>query len=192
MTVPSEGSSEPARPLPATYWVVPGRLLVGEHPGSQSRADAMDRLRRFLAAGVTCFLDLTDPREVPSYEDLLPFATPGGRRVEYLREPIPDHGVPSGPEVMARVLVMIDDALAADHVVYVHCRAGIGRSATVAGCWLASHPVGADDDPLERLHELWQQSSRSRAWPTSTCSTRRGGCGSCASSPAASSLSRRP
>ena len=166
MTVPSEGSSEPARPLPATYWVVPGRLLVGEHPGSHSRADAMDRLRRFLAAGVTCFLDLTDPREVPSYEDLLPFATPGGRRVEYLREPIPDHGVPAGPEVMARVLVMIDDALAADHVVYVHCRAGIGRSATVAGCWLASHPVGADDDPLERLHELWQQSSRSRAWPT--------------------------
>jgi ADP-ribosylglycohydrolase len=126
----------------------------------------MDRLRRFLAVGVTCFVDLTDPREVPSYEDQLPFATPGGRRVEYLREPIPDHGVPTGREVMARVLAMIDDALAADHVVYLHCRAGIGRSATVAGCWLASHPVGAADDPLERLHELWQQSSRSRAWPT--------------------------
>ena len=43
----------PPRPLPATYWVVPGRLLVGEHPGSQSRADAMERLRRFLSAGVT-------------------------------------------------------------------------------------------------------------------------------------------
>jgi ADP-ribosyl-[dinitrogen reductase] hydrolase len=166
MTVPSEGSFDLARPLPATYWIVPGRLLVGEHPGSKSRADAMDRVRRFLAAGVTCFVDLTDPQEVPSYEEVLPFATPDGRRVEYLREPIPDHGVPSGREIMARVLAIIDDALAADHVVYLHCRAGIGRSATVAGCWLASHPAGADDDPLERLHELWQQSSRSQAWPT--------------------------
>ena len=141
MTVPSEDSFDLARPLPATYWVVPGRLLVGEHPGSKSRADAMDRMRRFLAAGVTCFVDLTDPSEVPSYEALLPFATLDGRRVQYLREPIPDHGVPAGREVMARVLAMIDDALAADHVVYVHCRAGIGRSATVAGCWLASHRV---------------------------------------------------
>lgn len=166
MTVPSEDSFDLARPLPATYWVVPGRLLVGEHPGSKSRADAMDRMRRFLAAGVTCFVDLTDPSEVPSYEALLPFATLDGRRVQYLREPIPDHGVPAGREVMARVLAMIDDALAADHVVYVHCRAGIGRSATVAGCWLASHRVRVDDDPLERLHELWQQSARSRSWPT--------------------------
>ena len=66
--------------MPATYWLVPGRLLVGEHPGSQSRAEAMDRLRRFLQAGVTCFVDLTEPRELPSYEALLPFETPDGRQ----------------------------------------------------------------------------------------------------------------
>ena len=166
MPITSEGSFDLARPLPATYWVVPGRLLVGEYPGSRSRADAMDRLRRFLMAGVTCFVDLTDPGEVPPYDALLPFATLDGRPVEYRREPIPDHGVPADREVMARVLSMIDDALAADHVVYLHCRAGIGRSATVAGCWLASHPIEAGDDPLERLHELWQQSARSRSWPT--------------------------
>jgi hypothetical protein len=40
------------RPVDETYWVVPGRLLVGAHPGSRSRAQAMDRLRRFLEAGV--------------------------------------------------------------------------------------------------------------------------------------------
>lgn len=157
------GAMLPPRPLPATYWVVPGRLLVGEYPASPSRAEAMERLRRFLVAGVTCFVDLTEPGELPSYEALLPFATPDGRRVEYLREPVPDHGVPAGPEVVARVLAMIDEALAAGHVVYLHCRAGIGRSATVAGCWLAGHE--RDADPLERLHELWQQSARSRVWP---------------------------
>ena len=36
----------------------------GEYPGSTSRATAMDRLRRFLRAGVTCFVDLTEPGEV--------------------------------------------------------------------------------------------------------------------------------
>lgn len=154
----------PPRPLPATYWVVPGRFLAGEHPGSQSRAEAMDRLRRFLVAGITCFVDLTEPGELPSYEALLPFATPEGRRVEYLREPIRDHGVPAGPEVVARAIAMIDDALDAGHVVYLHCRAGIGRSATVVGCWLAGR-AGAAVDPLDQLQELWQQSVRSRSWP---------------------------
>lgn len=155
----------PPRPLPATYWVLPGRLLVGEHPGSQSRAEAMDRLRRFLVAGVTCFVDLTEPNELPSYEALLPFATPEGRRVEYLREPIRDHSVPAGHEVVARAIAMIDDALAAGHVVYLHCRAGIGRSATVAGCWLAGRADGGPD-PLAQLQEYWQQSERSARWPT--------------------------
>jgi len=152
------------RPLPATYWVLPGRLIAGEHPGSQSRADSMDRLRRLLAAGVTCFVDLTEPGELASYEARLPFATPAGRRIEYLRESIPDHGVPAGRDAMVRVLAMIDDALAAGHVVYVHCRAGIGRSATVVGCWLAAH-ASDGEDALERLQALWQQSSRSRMWP---------------------------
>ena len=89
------------RPIDAAYWVVPGRLLVGEHPGSRSRAQSMERLRRFLEAGITCFIDLTEPDESPAYEMLLPFETPSGRRVEYLREPIPDHGVPAD---RARVL----------------------------------------------------------------------------------------
>jgi ADP-ribosylglycohydrolase len=58
---------------------------------------------------------------------------------------------------------MIDDALDAGHVVYLHCRAGIGRSATVAACWLANR--GAAPDPLDQLQLLWQQSERSRRWP---------------------------
>lgn len=157
-------TSFPPRPLPATYWVLPGRFLVGEFPGSQSRAEAMDRLRRLLVAGVTCFVDLTEAHELPSYEALLPFATPDGRRIEYLREPIRDHGVPSGPETVARVLAMIDDALDAGHLVYLHCRAGIGRSATVAACWLADR--SAAPDALDEMQRLWQQSERSRHWPS--------------------------
>lgn len=152
------------RPVDETYWVVPGRLLVGAHPGSRSRAQAMDRLRRFLEAGVTCFLDLTESTESPGYEMLLPFETPTGRRVEYLREPIVDHGVPANRETMARIIAMLDAALESGHIVYLHCRAGIGRSAMTAGCWLAERR-GSGDAALLELADLWQQAAQSSRWP---------------------------
>jgi ADP-ribosylglycohydrolase len=152
------------RPLDSTYWVVPGRLLVGEHPGSRSRAQSMERLRRFLEAGVTCFIDLTEPGEAPAYEILLPFETPVGQRVEYLREPITDHGVPADRETMGRILAMLDGALDSGHCVYLHCRAGIGRSATVAGCWLAERSPAGGAGALDELAGAWQQATQSRYW----------------------------
>lgn len=155
----------PPRPVKASYWVVPGRLLVGEHPGSRSRAEAMDRLRRFLESGITCFIDLTAVDETPAYEMLLPFETPAGLRVEYLREPITDHGVPAERETMGRILAMIDGALDAGHSVYVHCRAGIGRSSMAAGCWLAERNPGGGAAALDELADFWRQSSRSSVWP---------------------------
>ena len=157
------GAGIPERPLPETYWVDPGRLLVGEYPGSGSRAAAMDRVRRFLLAGVTCFVDLTEPGELPPYEPLLPMVSPAGRTVAYRREPIPDHGVPASREAMRQVIATIDDALADGHVVYVHCRAGVGRSALVAGCWLAERHGDAERATRE-LQQCWRQSARSAAW----------------------------
>ena len=151
------------RPIDATYWVVPGRLLVGEHPGSRSRAQSMERLRRFLEAGITCFVDLTEPDEFPAYEMLLPFETPSGRRVEYLREPIPDHGVPADRETMGRILAMLDGALETGHRVYLHCRAGVGRSAMAAGCWLAERNPGGGEAALAELGDYWQQCLQSRS-----------------------------
>jgi ADP-ribosyl-[dinitrogen reductase] hydrolase len=125
----------------------------------------MERLRRFLRAGVTCFIDLTEPTELRPYESLLPMETPDGRRTEYLREPIPDHGVPASRERMRQILDAVDAALEAGHVVYVHCRAGLGRSATVAGCWLADRDDRAIE-PLEELQRCWRQCSKSSVWPT--------------------------
>ena len=154
----------PPRPIPESYWVQPGRLLVGEHPAYQSRSTAVDRLQRFLQAGITCFVDLTETREIPTYQASLPATSWTGRSIAYLREPIRDHGLPDSREVVARVLARIDEALAAGHVVYLHCRAGIGRSALVAGCWLASRR-GTSGGTLDELQDLWLQSAKSAIWP---------------------------
>jgi len=153
------------RPIDTTYWVVPGRFLVGEHPGSRSRARSMDRLRRFLEAGITCFIDLTELDESPAYAKRLPFESPSGRRIDYLRQPIPDHGVPAERATMGRILAMLDDALESGHCVYLHCRAGIGRSAMVAGCWLAERNPGRGEAALTELGNYWQQCRQSRSWP---------------------------
>ena len=47
---------------------------------------------------------------------------------------------------------------------YVHCRAGIGRTGTVIGCYLAEQGLeGAE--ALRQLNQLWRQSARSASWP---------------------------
>jgi ADP-ribosylglycohydrolase len=146
-------------PLPNSYWVVPGQVLAGEYPTTPERADSRVRLARLIDAGVGCFVDLTQPDELPPYHAELPLA------VEYLRKPIADHGIPEHPRQMAEILECLREALSARRVVYLHCRAGIGRTGTVAGCLLIERGLSGDA-ALAELNRLWLGSARSLQWPT--------------------------
>ncbi len=128
------------RPIPDSYWVVPGRLLAGEYPGSKEEAAARTKVRRLLDAGVTLFLDLTDEYDhLKPYRELLgEVASLAGRTVEHRAMPIRDYDVPTARE-MGRILDAIDAALEAGEVVYVHCWGGIGRTGTVVGCYMVRH-----------------------------------------------------
>jgi ADP-ribosylglycohydrolase/protein-tyrosine phosphatase len=150
-------------PIPNSYWVQPGRLLAGEYPGSMSRADAMERVQRLLAAGVTSFIDLTEEGELPDYDSLLPELTE--QRVHYRRLAVLDHSVPDSAAHMARILDLIDSELSAGQCVYLHCRAGIGRTGTAVGCHLIRSGL-ANEKAFDRLQVLWKQCARSRRWPT--------------------------
>lgn len=151
----------PATPIPNSYWVEPGRLLAGEYPGSSSRAEAMDRVQRLLRAGVDTFIDLTEEDEMPGYAGLL--AGGGALPVRHKRLAIVDHGVPE-PTRMQQILDEVEAALTAGRCVYVHCRAGIGRTGTTIGCHLIRTGYTAAQ-ALDRLQVLWLQSARSRSWP---------------------------
>lgn len=150
-------------PIPNSYWVRPGQLLAGEYPGSMTHAEAMERVQKLLNAGVTSFIDLTEEGELPAYDALLPELTE--QQVRYRRLPILDHGLPESPAHMVKILDFIDGELAAGRCVYVHCRAGIGRTGTTIGCHLIRGGL-ANEDALDRLQTLWQQCGRAKRWPT--------------------------
>jgi dolichol-phosphate mannosyltransferase len=145
------------RPFPNTYWVVPDRLLAGEHPAGFGQ-DIRERLERLHLAGIDTFFDLTEEGEEPEYGSLLP------ADVEYRRFPIGDQGVPLNVNEARALLTAIQDALARQRRVYLHCRAGIGRTGLAVGCLLAEES-GDGKKALARLNELWPQSARATQWP---------------------------
>jgi hypothetical protein len=154
----SKPSETLERPLPNTYWVIPGRLLAGEYPAVPEETPAGARLLKLGEAGIDYFVDLTEQGELPGYSHLLPF------RSRYLRCEIADTWIPNNVSQMRGLLSDIRAALAAGRRVYVHCRAGIGRTGMVIGCFLAEES-GDGKGALKLLNRLWLQSDRSKTWP---------------------------
>lgn len=100
---------------------VDGRVIVGGVPLPWD----VDRLQR---EGVVAVVNLCEETEGPT--DALRRAG-----IPVLRVPMHDFARPSA-DAVARALDVIDDATRAGGTAYVHCKAGKGRSATVALCWL--------------------------------------------------------
>ena len=167
----------PARPMPNSYWVVPGSLAAGEYPGAKNPVEAAAKLGTLLKVGIDHFIDLTEAGEralsgpLADYSRILQEeARRRGLVVGWERHPIRDLSVPSIPEQMDVILDAIDEALADGRAVFVHCLGGVGRTGTVVGCWLVRHG-SAGDDSLVRVNELFQgmeKSYRVRRSPETT------------------------
>lgn len=148
------------KPFDNCYWIKPGQLLAGEYPAGDSKRATTQRVRNLIDAGIRTFIDLTQPGEMPEYAGLLPARS----KAQHLRFAIHDHDVPQSAAHMAGILDAIEAALAHNGGVYVHCRAGIGRTGTVIGCYLVRAGY-TNETALETLNELWQQCGRARNWP---------------------------
>jgi protein-tyrosine phosphatase len=138
-------------PILHSYWVLPGRFLAGMHPGATDRQEAQEMLQALVRAGITVFINLAEDHGRLSYEEVLQRECAGGP-FDCWRSPIPDMGTPSR-EQMAQILDRIDAALVAKRAVYVHCLAGIGRTGTVVGCYLARHGL-AGEEALREIARL--------------------------------------
>ncbi len=145
-------------PLPNSYWVEAGRLLAGEHPDAGTAAATRVRIEALLAAGVRRFIDLTEEHERASYRELLP------AHIGYENFPMPDHSPPRSLQQMREIQQAVEQGMR-DGAVYVHCRAGIGRTGVAIGCYLREQGESAQG-ALSELNRLWQQNARAATWPS--------------------------
>lgn len=156
-----------ARPIPESYWVIPGRLLAGEYPGHLfARELTRKRLDAFLEADFNLLINLTRENEAEDYAAILQEqAAYYQKSVECLRFPIGDFGLPSRLE-MTQILDEIDKALENDRRVYLHCYGGIGRTGTTVGCFLVRHGL-TGEQALQQLAEWWREVPKSARFPHS-------------------------
>lgn len=148
----------PPRPIDHCYWVVPGKLLAGEYPRNIDEPSSREKLCQLTDAGVSAFIDLTDPSTTDHH--LKPYAHLLNGQ-SHQRFAIRDLSVPSSPELTKAALDAIDAHIAAGETVYVHCWGGVGRTGTIIGCWLSRHHEPGQA-ALARLQELWQENPKSR------------------------------
>ena len=143
-------------PIPNSYQLLDGRLIAGEYPGDRYETPARAKIGALLDAGVTTFIDLTEPHELAPYErHVEEMARARGMGVKYRRLPIQDVSVPKSAAVMHEILDQIDAALDSGGVVYVHCWGGVGRTGTVVGCHLVRRGM-TGDEALARVAELFR------------------------------------
>lgn len=128
-----------------SYWLPCEQVAAGEYPGDLEPEHARAKVRAILDAGITVFLDLTERGELHPYEPiLLEEAAARGIVARHLRHPIRDLRVCS-PREMTAIIQAIGDAVDDGEKVYVHCWGGVGRTGTVAGCWLVEEGMTPDD-----------------------------------------------
>ena len=155
------------RPLPNSYWVIPGRFAAGEYPGAKEPEFAATKLKTLLDTGINHFIDLTETKElVPYVEIAREKARSLGRTVGWERHPIVDLSVPSNPEQMVNIIDAIDAARRDGKIIYIHCWGGVGRTGTVVGCWLVRHGY-TGEAALQKITEWWQEVDKVHRHPKS-------------------------
>ena len=156
-----------ARPHANCYWVIPGRMLAGEHPGAIAVPDGLARIDALLDAGVRRFIDLTAENEGPApyIPVLFERAAARGVRVDHRRFAIPDFGVPA-PALMRVALDAAYEAIGAGEALYIHCWGGVGRTGTLVGCLLREQGFAAAA-ALAVIDRKWRSMEKRTRHPNS-------------------------
>lgn len=156
-----------SRPHDNCYWVIPGRILAGEHPGAVPAAEVKGRVDALLEAGIRRFVDLTEEGEPPApyVPALRERAAIRGLQARHQRLAIRDLGVPS-TALMRTILDTLYDAIEKREPVYVHCWAGVGRTGTVVGCLLREQGFAAEE-ALVLIARKWCAMEKRHRYPRS-------------------------
>lgn len=114
----------PTAPTDSSNWLIPGRLLIGEHPSKKE-------VRALLDAGVDTFVSLIGEYRFPQYKEAqYPAAIASMQHeltvpVSFLHFPVRDFGATS-VEALKSLVSELKRRILQGHTLFVHCRGGHG------------------------------------------------------------------
>ncbi len=150
-------------PMSRCYWVVTGKFLAGAYPGSPDTLQHQQRIETLWNCGLRFFVNLMEEGErnnagqlFSPYDDILRELAPeSGDLKVHQRFAVRDLSIPS-IDTMRTILDAIDQSLATDRPVYLHCFGGVGRTGTVVCCWLLRHGFATAQNVVQLLGRLRQ------------------------------------
>ena len=133
-------------------------------PRPNERLD--DKILGWNQDGIDCVVSLIEPSELPGLTEAetelcQEFA------IDFISFPIPDKSVPPSLESFSGLVEKLANEIAAGRAVAIHCRAGIGRSTTLAACvliWLGVHAEDALDMIAEARGIEVPETEAQRQW----------------------------
>jgi hypothetical protein len=145
-----------------TYWVIPGLLMAGRWPGARAGQDTRHRIRQLLDSGIRTFVNLVPETESDAYNDLEQYraladelAAERNLELKHHSMPMVDMSLMDDPGVLSETLTLIDKETGEGRGVYVHCRAGLGRTGVVVASWLKrTRPPAVRRSPIEFMNTL--------------------------------------
>ena len=134
------------RLLVPIYWIArdgrPGRLATLSRPRGWDQIE--HEIRRLHRRGVDVLVSLLTSDEIDELELHRAAECCRNIGVTFISYPIEDRTVPLSFDETARLVGTLGDQLSEGKGVAVHCRAGIGRSSTIAACVLVSEGYSPD------------------------------------------------
>ncbi|MGJ5208718.1 protein-tyrosine phosphatase family protein [Bradyrhizobium sp. HKCCYLR20261] len=133
------------------HWIsltTPGRLAIAARPRAEDWLD--DDIAAWAEERVAIVVSLLEGAEVADLGLQREDALCRSHDMAFLSFPIPDRGCPDRPRAALQLAGDLATRLMGGATVLIHCRAGIGRSAVIAGCVMSRLGVDAGE-ALERI-----------------------------------------
>lgn len=148
-------------PFDRSYWVIPGKLLVGEIPSAKDEYTRKIKVENLVMIGFDAIINLMEVGEktfsgellVDYTDDLEYYAARANKEIIIHRHPIQDLSITTADK-MREILHLIHSLIEEGKKVYVHCWGGVGRTGTVVGCYLIEQNMASIDNVLQTIDYL--------------------------------------
>lgn len=126
----------------------PGKLSIVARPRGGEWLE--DEVQSWASCGLEVIVSLLEPVEEAEFGLAQEGTLCRSMGIAFHSFPIKDRGVPASPDETLKLVRELDQYLAGEKSVGIHCRQGIGRSSLIAACLL----VSAGETPSQAFKRL--------------------------------------